>query len=96
MIPRNGFSVEDLTILTSKPAGALPAGSLSQRSSSKLFEALFILCWYIGPIQKVTQFNFMTTSPAAIAAGLPKIYLGTIIVLLVAALIGRRRQMEIG
>jgi hypothetical protein len=76
------------------PTAALAMGVWSR--SSKLFEALFILCWYIGPIQKVSQFNFMTTSPAAIAAGLPRIYLGAIIVLLVAALIGRRRQMEIG
>ena len=76
------------------PTAALAMGVWTR--SSKLFEALFILCWYIGPIQKISQFNFMTTSPAAVAAGLPKIYLGATLVLLIAALIGRRRQMEIG
>ena len=70
------------------PSAALAMGVWSR--SSKLFEALFILCWYIGPIHKAGQFNFMTTSPDAIAAELPKLYLGATIALLVAALIGRR------
>jgi len=73
------------------PTAALAMGVWSR--SSKLFEALFILCWYIGPIQKVSQFNFMTASPAAVAAGLPHIYLTATVVLLATALIGRRRQM---
>jgi hypothetical protein len=74
------------------PTAALATGVWSR--SSKLFEALFIVCWYIGPIQKVSQFNFMTTSPAAITAGLPYFYLLLTMVLMAVALIGRRRQME--
>jgi hypothetical protein len=72
------------------PSAALAMGVWS--GSSKLFEALFILCWYIGPIQKVGPFNFMTTSPTAITAGLPGIYLLATLVLLAVAVIGRRRQ----
>jgi hypothetical protein len=74
------------------PTAALAMGVWSR--SSKMFEALFIVCWYIGPIQKVSQFNFMTTSPAAITAGLPYYYLLLTIVLMAVAVIGRRRQME--
>ena len=72
------------------PTAALAMGVWS--GSSKLFEALFMVCWYIGPVHKVGHLNFMTTSSAAITAGLPWFYLAATVVLLAAALIGRRRQ----
>jgi len=76
------------------PTAALAMGVWS--GSSKVFEALFMVCWYIGPVQKVTPFNFMTTSSAAVSAGLPYIYLAATVALLAAALIGRQRQMQTG
>ncbi len=74
------------------PTAALAMGVWS--GSGKLFEGLFMVCWYIGPIQKLGMLNFMTTSSAAVSAGLPVLYLVATVALLVAALIGRRRQME--
>jgi len=74
------------------PTAALAMGVWS--GTSKLFEALFIICWYIGPFQKVSQFNFIPTSATAIAAGLPYIYLLATISILIVAVIGRRRQIK--
>ena len=72
------------------PTAALALGVWSR--TGKLFEALFIVCWYIGPIQKVGALNFMTTSSAAVASGLPLKYFLATMVLLAAAVIGRRCQ----
>jgi hypothetical protein len=74
------------------PTAALAMGVWS--GSGKLFEGLFMVCWYIGPIQKIGMLNFMTTSTTAVSAGLPVLYLVATVALLGAAVIGRRRQME--
>lgn len=76
------------------PTAALAMGVWS--GSGKLFEGLFMVCWYIGPIQKIGMLNFMTTSSTAVSAGLPVLYLVATVALLVATVIGRRRQMEMG
>ncbi|HKF53165.1 MAG TPA: hypothetical protein VKB26_12700 [Candidatus Acidoferrales bacterium] len=74
------------------PSLALALGVWS--GSSKLFEIVYLLLWYIGPLHAVAQLDFMGVTPAAIAAGIPKFYLAATIVLMVIALAGRKRQLR--
>lgn len=60
--------------------------------TSKFFEALYVMVWYIGPISGLAIFDYMGLSQEALDQGLPFIYLGLTAALLLAALIGRWRQ----
>jgi len=73
------------------PTLALALGVWS--GSSKLFEALYVVWWYIGPVSGVPRLDFMGLSDTAIAMGLPLVYLAGTIVLLALTVIGRRRQI---
>jgi hypothetical protein len=76
------------------PASALAAGVWS--GTTRLFEALFVVCWYIGPLQNLTSFNFMPVSSAAVNAGLPALYLVLAAACIGVACIGRHRQRRLG
>ncbi len=73
------------------PAMALAAGAWT--GGTTLFEALYVALWYIGPLNRATSLDFMGSSDAAVAAGMPVVYAGLAAVLLVTAMIGRRRQV---
>ena len=63
--------------------------------SSKLFEAVFVALWYIGPMNHVAALDFTFTSPASLPSGMPLMYLLICGLLAVAAVSGRRRQMAL-
>jgi hypothetical protein len=74
------------------PTLALALGVWS--GTSKFFEALYVAVWYIGPISGLAIFDYMGLSQEALHQGLPFIYLGLTAALLLAALIGRWRQVR--
>ena len=74
------------------PALALTLGVWS--GSSKLFEGVYTVLWYIGPAQPTRELDFMGASPAAVASGVPFYYLAATAALLAAAVAGRRRQIR--
>jgi hypothetical protein len=73
------------------PTLALTLGIWS--GTRKFFEALYVVLWYIGPMQRLDIFDYMGLSQAALDRGMPWVYLGVTVALLIAALIGRRRQI---
>jgi hypothetical protein len=74
------------------PPLALALGVWS--GTSKFFEALYVAVWYIGPVNGLAIFDYMGLSQEALAQGMPFVYLGLTAALLIAALIGRRRQIR--
>jgi hypothetical protein len=74
------------------PAFALAAGIWS--GSSKLFEAVYVVMWYMGAMQGLAELDFAGANPGTLAAGMPSVYLGITAALLVAAGMGRLRQMR--
>jgi hypothetical protein len=74
------------------PALALTLGVWS--GSSKLFEGVYTVLWYIGPAQPTPGLDFMGVSPVAVASGVPLYYLAATAALLAAAFAGRRRQIR--
>ena len=86
------------------PAAALALGTWS--GGSKLFEVVYLFLWALGPMnQMVTALGFplvaeqflaldyIGSSDAAISSGMPLYYAVLTILLLVLALIGRKRQL---
>ena len=75
------------------PALALALASWS--GSSKLFEVIYMVLWYFGPMnQIVPQLDFMGVSDTARAAGMPLVYLVVTLALMGIAIVGRRRQLQ--
>jgi hypothetical protein len=75
------------------PALAIALGTWS--GSSKLFEVVYILLWYAGPINRVAYLDFMGVTDEAVASGIPLYFLGLTGLLLILAVIGRRRRIYI-
>jgi hypothetical protein len=73
------------------PALALCLGAWS--GGSKLFEAVYTVLWYIGPMQPVAALDFMGASDAAIAGGMPLVFGLAAAALFAAAVAGRRFKM---
>ena len=73
------------------PTGALCLGVWS--SSSKPFEILYTLLWYIGPMHATPMFDFMGSAPATAATRYPLMYLALTAILFVLAVAGRKRQL---
>jgi hypothetical protein len=75
------------------PTLALALASWS--GSSKLFEVIYMVLWYFGPLnQIVPQLDFMGVSDKARAAGMPLVYMAVTLALLGGAIVGRRRQIQ--
>jgi len=74
------------------PALAVTLGIWS--GSSKFFEALYVVWWYIGPVSGLVSLDFMGLSNEAIARGLPFVYLAGTVLLLGLAAVGRARQIR--
>jgi hypothetical protein len=66
------------------PAFALACGAWS--GSSKLFEALYVIGWYIGPMHADPTFDFIGVKPASAS---PMFYFGFAAALLAAAFLRR-------
>jgi hypothetical protein len=70
------------------PSLALALGVWS--GSSKLFEALYTVWWYVGPLHQIPSLDFVRGSRASSSPGL---YLSLAAGLLLASCLGRRRQV---
>lgn len=75
------------------PTFALALGVWS--GSSKLFEILYVLLWYVGPIKSTLPFDFMGALPVTASTRYPTIYLALTCALAIVALVGRKRQLQI-
>jgi hypothetical protein len=75
------------------PSLALGLGTWS--GSAKLFEVIFVVLWYVGPISQFTYLDFMGATDDAIVAGIPLIYLAATAFLLALAVAGRYRKAQI-
>jgi len=62
--------------------------------TGKLFEAVYIIWWYIGPLHHDRNLDFMFTSPTALSWGVLRFYLLAAFLLFGFALLGRRRQFQ--
>ena len=87
------------------PSAALALGIWS--GGSKLFEVVYLLLWTLGPMNQMmaafgfplvadqfVAFDYIGSSDAAISEGMPLSYAVLTILLLVLALIGRKRQLR--
>jgi len=88
------------------PAAALALGTWS--GGSKLFEVAYLGLWTLGPMNQMMAalgfplgadqflvFDYVGSSDAAISARMPLYYAVFTILLLVLALIGRKRQLQV-
>jgi hypothetical protein len=70
------------------PSFALACGIWS--GSSKMFEAIYTVWWYIGPAHQVPGIDFMGTSQAS---STPGIYTAATVALVAIAYYGRRVRL---
>jgi len=73
------------------PTLAMALGCWS--NGSKLFEAGYLFFWYIASMHSVPALDFMGRIPLAREQGIPWLYVALTALLMLAALIGRRRQV---
>ena len=64
--------------------------------SSKSFEFIYTLLWYIGPINGIELLDFMGALPGSVGAGIWRYYLAITFVLLGLIFIGRKWQIQRG
>jgi len=74
------------------PTLALAMGVWS--GTSKLFEAVYVIWWYIGPIHHDRALDFMFTSANTFSPATLRSYVLATLALFTLALIGRRRQLH--
>lgn len=74
------------------PSLALALGVWS--GTGKVFEGLYTALWYIGPMNRVAGFDFTGAANGAKTARYALLYLAIAVVLLIAAFLGRRRQLH--
>jgi hypothetical protein len=80
-------------------AGALFIPSLALflgvwTGSSKVFEFLYTLLWYIGPMNGVVSLDFMGVVPDSVETGVWLWYLGGTVFLVLMAFLGRKLQLQ--
>lgn len=83
-----GFGVGALFI----PTLALTMGVWS--GTSKLFEAVYVIWWYVGPIHHDRKLDFMFTAESSLSPGILRFYLAATLVLFGLALLGRRYRLR--
>lgn len=74
------------------PTLALMLGIWS--GGSRLFEVLYMLIWYLGPINHMPMLDFTGMSSAALTLHMPMVYMMSTLVLGVTAVVGRWRQLQ--
>jgi hypothetical protein len=74
------------------PALALALGVWS--GSSKLFEVVYLVLWYVGPMNGNLALDYLGATDAAVAGSMPLAYLLLTALLLGFALLGSRRQLR--
>jgi len=75
------------------PSLAMALGVWS--GSSKLFEVIYILLWYIGPMNRVVILDYMGVTNDAVATGMPLYYMVVTILLWGLTLVGQRKRIRI-
>jgi hypothetical protein len=60
----------------------------------RLFEVVYLLLWYLGPLGHLVYFDYAGVTDAAIAQGMPGMFLVATLGLLGMAVLGRRRQLR--
>jgi len=73
------------------PTLALALGLWS--GSGKLFEVIYLVIWYIGPLNQVPAIDYTGATAAGLASGMPLVFLGMTALLMGAAVAGRRWQL---
>jgi len=63
--------------------------------NSRAFEVIYLFLWYIGLIERIPSFDFAGATTGSLAMGMPVVYLGITAGLMVLAMIGRWRQIQI-
>jgi hypothetical protein len=76
------------------PTLALTLGVWS--GGGKLFEVVYLILWYLGPMQHVPGLDFLGTLPATAKAGTAVVVLIATALLGLAAVAGRKRQLQMG
>lgn len=72
------------------PSLAIALGCWS--NGSKLFEGGYLFFWYLASVHGVPIFDFMGRIPTARERGIPLLYFGLTLLLVVVTVLGRRRQ----
>lgn len=75
------------------PTLALTLGVLS--GSSKMFEVVYTILWYLGPINHIEALDFMGAARSITTMNITLAYLAATGILFILAAIGRRRQVQI-
>jgi hypothetical protein len=74
------------------PAMALALGTWS--GSAKLFEVVYLLLWYAGPMNRIPAIDFVGSTQPAAGPGAPMTFLALAAGLMSLAMLGRRRQLR--
>jgi len=74
------------------PTLALTLGVWS--GSSKLFEIVYTLLWYVGPMHATLQLDFMGSAPGTESTRVPAFYLACAAAMAAIAILGRKRQLQ--
>jgi hypothetical protein len=62
--------------------------------NGKLFQVVFMLMWYVGPLNKMDVLDFIGTSQQSLDRGFYRYYLLATVILLLLAVVGRLRQVK--
>ncbi|MHA2163624.1 MAG: hypothetical protein ACXABF_14495, partial [Candidatus Thorarchaeota archaeon] len=63
-------------------------------SSGKLFEFIYTMLWYIGPLNGVESLDFMGVLPESVELGIWQFFLIFTVILFVLTIIGRKWQIQ--
>jgi hypothetical protein len=74
------------------PALALALGVWT--GNRRAFEAVYLLWWYVGLVNRTPAFDYAGATAGEAASGMPVAYLVATVALLVVALIGRWWQLR--
>jgi hypothetical protein len=74
------------------PTLALTLGVWS--GTSKLFEVVYTVLWYVGPVRATAPLDFMGSIPVTATTRLPLFYLALAGAMVVLAVAGRKRQLQ--
>ena len=74
------------------PTLALTVGVWS--GSSKLFEIVYTLLWYLGPMHATLQLDFMGSAPGTESTSVPTFYFACAVAMAAIAILGRKRQLQ--
>jgi hypothetical protein len=73
------------------PSLALTCGVWT--GSAKLFEILYLIVWYIGPMNKLPWLDYLSSSPRSLETGMPVAFLFITLILIALGVGGRIRQL---